>query len=307
MRVVILPTGRTEWHGFPTALGRLFPGHEFTSVPTAAEIDSNPESFPIPGFTSNALTERQVQNPPEDVRAIFERAAREAVGDRSTHAADLVIVLDDVEVVNLGNERMIVEVARSTIRSHLEGLSNRVRERTAEALRTRVSFHLLRPMIEGWFFGDPVAMGRIGVTQPVVLESDPEHFAVNDAAYEQADEAECPSWVAAGRKKKLRPKWIENPRRHLHPKGYVQWLTREGQDRSCTRYSETNDGAAALAELDWAAVLSRQAEQFQYLRALVADLADALGQDPVTGPVQGVRAPRTDPFNLPRDPLLRNL
>jgi hypothetical protein len=149
-------------------------------------------------------------------------------------------------------------------------------------------------------------MERIGAT-PVVLTSDPEHFEVDDAEYLQAVEAVCPTWVATGRKKKLKPKWIENPRRHQHPKGYIQWLTREAEDKSCSRYSETEQGAAALANLDWAAVLSRPEVQFQYLRALVADLADALGQEPVTGPVQGFRAPLTDRFNLPRDPLLRNL
>jgi hypothetical protein len=307
MNVVILPTGRTEWHGFPEALGRLFPGHSFSSIPSPEEILSNPESFPVAGFTSNPLTEKQRLDPPEDVQAIFERAARAAVGDRFTDAADLVLVLDDVEIANLGNEPLIAEVARATVRGHLERLSDRVRERTAEALRTRVSFHLLRPMIEGWFFGDPVAIGRTGAMPPVVLESDPEHFAVDDVAYLQADETECPRWVAAGRKKNLKPKWIGNPRRHLHPKGYVQWLTRAGEHKSCSRYRETVHGAAALAGLDWAAVLSRPAEQFQYLRALVADLADALDQAPATGPVVGVRAPLTDRFTLPPDPLLRNL
>jgi hypothetical protein len=308
MRVVILPTGRTEWHGFDKALKELFPGNEFTPIPTPTEIKSHPDSFPTPGFTSNRLTERQRANPPEDVKALLERASREALGDRFTEAADLVLILDDVEVANLGNERMIVDVARAAVQGHLAGLSSRVREKTAEALRTRVSFHLLRPMIEGWFFGDPGAIRRTGAQPPFVLNSDPEHFEVrDDMAYLQANEAECPEWVAAGRKRKLKPKWIGNPHRHLHPKGYIQWLTREGQEKSCSLYSETEHGAVALAGLNWAAVLSRPADQFQYLRALVADLADALDQVPATGPVEGVRAPLTDRFTLPPDPVLRNL
>lgn len=307
MRVVILPTGRTEWHGFPEALRRIFPGHEFCSIPTLAEIRSNPESFPAPGFTSNLLTEKQCLNPPEDVQDLVGRAARAALGDRNSEPADMVIVLDDVEVVNLGNEEMIVHVFRSAVNQHLTLLSDRVRERTSKALRERVSFHLVSPMIEGWFFGDSTAMKRAGVAPPVIVETDPERFAVEDLEYLQAEETTCPGWIEGGRKKNLKPKWIGNPQRHRHPKGYIQWLTRAGEAKSCSRYSETEHGAAALRDLDWSVVLGRPAEQFQYLRALVADVADALQQPPATCPVVGVCAPLTDRFAVPQNPVLRNL
>lgn len=307
MRVVILPTGRTEWHGLPKALGRLFPGHEFMPVPTELEILSNPEVFPAPGFTSYKLTARQSAAPPEDVMALVERAAREAVGDRSSAAADLVVVLDDVEVYNRDNEAMVVAVAREAVLKHLSGLSYAVRDRTANALRERVSFHLVRPMVEAWFFGDPGALRHAGVEPSYVLASDPECFAVDDSAYLAAQEAACPTWIAAGRKRKSKPKWIDNENRHLHPKGYIQWLTREASAKSCSRYSETDHGAEALANLDWSAVLARPAAEFQYLRALVADVADALNQAPATGPISGIQAPLTSRFALPRDPVLRNL
>jgi len=61
MRVALLPTGRTEWHGLPGALRSLFPAdpsHEFYVVPTGEEIRSNPDGFPYPGFTSTMLGER---------------------------------------------------------------------------------------------------------------------------------------------------------------------------------------------------------------------------------------------------------
>ena len=307
MRVVILPTGRTEWYGLPRALARLFPGHEFTPVPTRSEIDSNLEAFPAPGFTANRLTERQRSAPPEDVMALVERAAREAVGDRFSAAADLVLVLDDVEFANRENEAMVVAVARAAVLQHLSGLSDRVRGRTAAALRDRVSFHLARPMVEGWFFGDPGGLVRVGVEPRYVLQSDPECFTVDDSAYLAAEEAVCPSWIAAGRKRKSKPKWIDNENRHLHPKGYIQWLTHDASAKSCSRYSEKDHGAPALANLDWSAVLARPTAQFQYLRALVADVADALNQAPATGPISGIQAPLTSRFALPRDPVLRNL
>jgi hypothetical protein len=310
MRVAILPTGRTEWHGFPTALSRLFPDHAFVAVPTPEEIVSNPKGFPYPGFTSNELGDKQRETPPKDLQALIERAAREAVGDRLSAAADLVLILDDVEVVNRGNEQMIVDVTRSAIHRYLAPLSYGPQHRTAKALRERVSFHLLKPMVEGLFFGEAGALHRAGLpapTAPYVMPSDPEKFETADPAYCNAREIECPGWVNGGSKKKLKPKWIGNPKRSLHPKGYIQWLTRQEEARSCTRYSETEHGAAALAGLDWATVLARPAEQFQYLRALVADLADALNQEPMTGPVSGHQAPLTSRFVLPPDPLLRNL
>lgn len=47
--------------------------------------------------------------------------------------------------------------------------------------------------------------------------------------------------------------------------------------------------------------------EMQYLRALIADLADALGQDPVTGAVTAHQASVTSRFVLPTNPVLRNL
>lgn len=79
MRVVILPTGRTEWYGLPRALARLFPGHEFTPVPTRSEIDSNLEAFPAPGFTAHTVfgpdrvPDSMCQSPPKSWPAQFKK------------------------------------------------------------------------------------------------------------------------------------------------------------------------------------------------------------------------------------------
>jgi hypothetical protein len=55
MRVAILPTGRMEWNALPMALARLFPDHEFYSLPSQREIDSHPHDFPLASFTSTRL------------------------------------------------------------------------------------------------------------------------------------------------------------------------------------------------------------------------------------------------------------
>lgn len=139
MKIALLPTGRTEWHGLPGALRSLFPAepaHEFYVVPTAAEIRSNPDGFPYPGFTTSTL-----------------RAAAS----------------------------------------------------------------------------------------------------------------------------------------------------------NCTRYNESSDGGRALAGLDWAALMRRPADHLQSIRAFVADLEDALGQAPITGPVAGQQARDTSRFTRRIRPVLRNL
>ena len=165
-------------------------------------------------------------------------------------------------------------------------------------------------MIEAWFFADPAALVAAGApagTRFVSGTRDPEAFLTGDPAYLIDTEASCPCWVAKGREKSFRPKWLGKHPRELHPKGYLQWLCRNGAARNCTSYDETANGGRALSMVDWALLLGRPDGQVQYLRALVADLADALQQPPVTGPIQETQASVTSRFTFRPKPVLRNL
>lgn len=309
MRVAVLTTGKMEWHGLNLALERLFPGHHFYRVPTEAEVSSSVDDYPYPGFTSVALDAGHVSDPPEALLDLIERAVREALHTHDGGSADHVVVLDDVELCNLGQETQVVDVVRAGVQRYLDGLPNS-RERIAEALRTRVSFHLARPMIEAWLFADPAALTRAGVSAgeaaALPSERDPEAFSTSDPAYLAATDESCPCWVAAGRKSKAKPKWLASGGRDRHPKGYLQWLCMDGSRTNCTHYSETDGGAEALRELGWGIVLSRPEEHLAYLRALLADLADCLNQAPSTGAVAGVGA-ATAPQATGGVRLLRNL
>lgn len=224
MRVALLVTGRTEWHGLAIALRRLFPGHDFTTVPTEREALSSPDQFPYAGFTSTRLTEADEADPPESALEVVGRAAQEALGDRRANRADVVMVLDDLEPANTHQPGRVVQVFRSAVERHLADLQGS-RESTRRALRERVSFHLVVPMIEAWFFGDPGALAKAGVpaTRPPSLAvTDPEAFETSDAAYAAATEAFCPCWVSRGRDKKRRPKWLGSSSRRNHPKAYLQ-------------------------------------------------------------------------------------
>lgn len=316
MRIALLPTGRTEWNGLPGALQSLFPAdppHDFYVVPTAAEIESNPDGFPYPGFTSNRLLDRHEASPPEAAAELVQRAAQEALGDRHISPADLVIVLDDLELANEGQADRVCRVFSAAVNQPLAGLTaGRVEARTRAAMRERVSFHLIVPMIEAIFFADPGALRIAGLPKGVPFvfgpQCDPEDFQTADAAYLGETAAACPCWsqLQPRKQKNLRPKWL-GARRERHPKGYIQWLCRDGAVQNCTHYDESTDGGRALAGIDWSVLLNRPADQIQYIRALVADLEDALGQHPVTGPLEGHQASATSRFSSRIRPLLRNL
>lgn len=315
MRVAFLPTGRTEWHGLRGAFDALFPAHDFYVLPTADEVQSHPEEFPCAGFTSNPLEAAHEASPPEAASELIGRAAQAALGSRTVKPADLVVVLDDLELVNVNQPDRVARVFRAATVNHIEALGGgQIETRTRAALRDRVSFHLLVPMVEALFFADPAALLLAGV--PVGLSvtfadhCDPEAFQTTDAAYLVATEAACPCWSglpAGRRKKKQRPKWLGRSPRDRHPKGYLQWLCRDGNAPSCTTYSETTGGGRALAGIAWPTVLSRPEHHFQYLRALLADVEDRLGQHPTTGPVLGSQAVATSRFTPRPDPVLRNL
>lgn len=314
MKVAILPTGRTEYRGLALALQRLFPGHTFYCLPSRAEVASDPDHFPYPGFTSAKLTPAHLSAPPESARELMSRAAQEALGDRRHTAADLVQIFDDVELPNMSQIDQVVAVMRGAVSMHLSELeSTGHRGRTAEALRQKVSFHLIAPMVEAWLFADPVALATAGVPEEREIHfeaaTDPEAFQTRDPAYLAATETDCPTWssMPPQRKKKLRPKWLGAQPREQHPKGYLQWLCRAPQERTCTSYREATSGGSALQDLSWSSVGERDLAHFALLRSMVEDLSDGLAAQPAVSIGLPSGNPPTRRSSAPRDALLRNL
>lgn len=314
MKVAIIPTGRTEWQGLPSALGRLFPGHDFYCLPSQAEIDSNRDQYPYEGITSHRLSEQSEREPPEAAADLVARAIQEAIGDRRRTAADLVIIIDDLELANADQPDRVVAVVRRAAQVHLESLATTgMKDRARVALRDKISFHLVAPMIEAWFFADQQALRDAGVSPHtrVVFDAatDPERFETDDPQYLAATEQDCTvlATFTSAKKKKLRPKWLGALLRAHHPKGYLQWLTRDPNAKACTRYSETKHGGPALAGIQWPTLLKRPDAHFSYLRALVEDLEDGLCTTPAGGPFQGSPAPLTSRTSIPEDAVLRNL
>lgn len=183
-------------------------------------------------------------------------------------------------------------------------------------------------MVEALFFADSKALELAGVpegaTDAFPPNKDPEQFEITDDAYLNETEEACPCFkrLATTRKKKQRPKWLGMPQwwrpnegdmhtraiswRKGHPKGYLQWLCKDGNQKNCTTYDETIGGGRALSALSWPALLGRE-QHFEYLRALICDVSNKLGQDPATGKIIGKIAVLTDPSCQRPNPVLRNL
>lgn len=314
MKIALLPTGRTEWCGLSMALGQLFPDHEFYCLPTTAEVESYGDRFPYNGFTSSRLTELHKTTPPEAAMELVSRAAQEAIGDGRKEEADMVVVIDDVELPNVDQVDQVVAVMRSAVIEHVRGLPNRImiQERTEKSLKSKVSFHLISPMVEAWFFADRNALALAGVPADIKVyfndETDPEVFVTDDANYLAATECDCTTFAAlpVSKKKNHRPKWLGSSPRDKHPKGYLQWLCRAPDDKSCTSYSEATGGCNALSGISWDTLLSRPESQFALLRALVDDLSEGLNSKPTVA-LGGAVSRLTSRIGAPADAVLRNI
>lgn len=301
MRIALITTGKTEIRGFPPALKRLFPGHEFVGV---EEVPDRP----FRGFTSGRLP-----LPAEVVPTAVDRLVSEAaalVDPDCEQRYDVAIILDDLELANRDQPGVVVEVVRAAALRHLGAYSREPRRHAAlsEAFRTRVSFHIVRPMIESWFFGAPTALSKLGVPAiPYhIRQGDHEDFESTDRNYVSADESDCPRWLRF-RDRGDRPKWIgAGTDRVFHPKGYIQWLMLNGSHPCCTDYTEAHAGAGALAALDWGRLL-QSSHCATFARALVSDLASALGQGPAVASWRGVEAQETGVHVVRQAPVLRNI
>lgn len=310
MRVAVLPTGRMELRGVPRALVALFPKHEFYAVPQRAG-----DMEPFDSFTSSGQPLTLTQKNPNLIE-IVERMASELVPGRRGNPPDLLLVLEDLELPNRPRPDIVVQMFRNQTARHLEQLEStnpRLASRVAEALRSRASFHLATPMIEAWLFADPDGPRNAGVPGerlPPNWEStrDPEAFLTREPAY-LTDNA-CAAWDALPRqqrKKETKPPWCKE-HRGMHPKAFLAWLCRDPAEKNCTRYRESHEGADALAKLTWADAL-RSPGHCTYLRALVEDLADGLGEtlETLELPAGGRASPHTDHRMRRPSPVLRNI
>jgi hypothetical protein len=179
--------------------------------------------------------------------------------------ADLVVLVDDVELGNLGQERVVVEHFKAAVNQKLATYSESTQARYRPLIREKCSFHLLNPMVESYMFSDRVALDAAGVAagqQPRLVHPDVEQFETND-----------PAWLPTcqtqnGLKRQMKPWW----RHERHPKHYLEHLA----ERGGVFYEETKHGRDALEMLRWRQV-PKDPTHTPVIRALLEDLADWFG------------------------------
>lgn len=247
--------------------------------------------------TSNRLPE-DPHSPSTQMQALARAMLYEAIFGKTGTPADLVVVIDDVELANLGQEAAVAAHFRVAVRIELDRMANSAptRERYEKLLREKCSFHLLRPMVESYLFGDPAALAEAGVSddiKPMLRHAtDVEDFEVIDPRWLSTCERENNA------KRGRHPWWCHE----RHPKHYLEDLV----DRSGQSYDETDQGKRALLGLRWK-VVPKQALDVAFLRALFEDLSDWFCVPNPMG--QGSKAPHFYPDRrVNRDSLLlRNL
>lgn len=310
-RVALISTGHMEWEGLGPALSRLFPGNQFVAV--------GPGPFDSMTSCDAQILLRKVKTAPakeNNADKLIQRAAFEAMKSKRGERFDLVVIVDDLELENVAHPDVVCNVVRSAVDRHLAQahFDPDLRSRTAKRLRSAVSFHLAKPMIESWIFADSRGPTNAGVPPERVAKLqaglDPEDFATDDPQYDAANESLCACWLAlsAAKQKRHKVQWVasENERTR-HPKAYMAWLCLDPAAKTCSAYRESHEGVAALSRLNWGEVLGPQHRRMPFLRSLIDDLADGLEQDPAIGVLHTKGAPETCRLTLPADPCLRNL
>lgn len=306
--VALVVTGRLEFRGLGPTLMRLFPATNFFITQTLTEQDLKDSTSVHVDAERNARAVAAGNIPAID--DLVEHLAANLCGRRS---ADFSVLVEDLELINRANEANVLLATRESVARHLAKVAARrdgPRD-LAERLQARASFHLFDPMVEAYFYDDPaafaVAQGGLGRVAHRVGGRDPERFEVDAPADPDyfAPVGECPRHR---RPRDRRCPWGSDPRGE-HPKKYLKYLCREAPPNEfCSTYQETHGGVDALAQLDWSRILATRGSA-PFLRALVEDLADALGQAPAlqgwpAAPTSGAPTARS---RAPRERVLRNL
>jgi hypothetical protein len=309
VRVALIPTGKLEMLGLAKGLTSLFGGeHDFVCIPRRRDQPDEP----FPGFTSARLpvpSQREKRSPLSNLVAVM-------VDSLWSDGYDLAVVLDDLELCNVGNEQVVVGEFRDAVARHLHRVAERdtqlLRE-LGDRLRACASFHLVSPMIESWIFADPAGAANAGAPSehlpPRLLQGrDPECFATDDPGYISDVGSACAKWMSlpTGYQERQRPEWLKATHpREIHPKRYLAWLCRDPNARNCSSFDERT-AANALLHLSWARVL-QDPRHMRFARSLICDLADGLRCSPDGLDLAGEQAPLTSIHTTRGARVLRNL
>lgn len=255
-------TGDLEKQAIVDSVRRLFPdqvgGQTVEYFPTR-KAQGGATTYPLPPVGTGKV--------PTNLERLVRKMLAEVLDGDKDGKPDLVVGLDDLELANLHQPGVVVGWVRCAVQADLDRRfgSSMAREQAAHVVQRRCSLHLLVPMIEAYFFGDPSALQRAGVDADVpypLAHGDLENFETSDSGF---------LLVAAARNAEKQGQGYPWWREEKHPKSYLEHLV-EG----CGRLYDEPEGAAALRTLGWPAV-SVAGPPLGFARSLFEDLSDWFG------------------------------
>jgi hypothetical protein len=248
--IALITTGECEHRALGASLQRAFEVAELELV--------QPFQRPVPSITSNYLS---YPGPASGGTQVDKLVASMMATLERRDAPDFVIAVDDLELPNVVTAHHVTQLVSDAMRRALGATPT---HQQLTRVRERCSFHLLCPMLEAYFFGEPAALVRAGARQPAILN--PSHhledfLADGDMAFITASEVRGHDW--------------RTPDRFRHPKRYLKFLI-DPNDAKLVSYKESRDGVQALETLGWAQVFAYQPPGIAFARSLFDDIADAL-------------------------------
>ena len=258
--IKLIVTGDMEKSTLHESLKKTFPA----SKNEQAVIWDTPHK--LNGTTNERLSVLAITDKPSSSMMKLARAMiAEAIRGKNGQPADLVIVIDDVELANLQQEYLIAEHFKAAVSLAISERSyNPDKEREVRTqIRQKCSFHCLKPMVEAYLFADRAALGIAGVSptiQPLLSHAtDVEAFETNDPDQTWLNKCRDKNAINHANNKDW---WQEE----YHAKHYLEHLIK-------AEYIETKAGKDALLALNWPTVTKTNTDA-PIISALFADLAD---------------------------------
>lgn len=301
-RIKLIVTGDSEKAALHRSLAQCFPPH--TASGDSVVWDTPRKEA---GVTSYRL--KAGKPPSSSMKTLVNAMFAEALNSKQPKGTppDLVIVVDDVELGNAGQEGVIVQAFQAAVKDKLNALQQQQSastfSRTQARIQTACSFHLLCPMVESYFFADSATLAVGGVPASVSPQlGHPTNVEQFDASSDLH-----PDWQALcqrenSRQHQLKHLWWHTER---HPKYYLSHLL---DISGVGDYFETTLGAQMIEAVNWNRVAKTSTDS-PIISALLEDIWDWFGQTPPRGDCVGQSSPATYQVRTLRQTqrLLRNI
>lgn len=301
-RIKLIVTGDSEKKSLHESLQKCFPTHTSTGDFVIWDV-------PRKAIHGGATSSRLIAGAPSLVSMtnLVKEMFSEALASKKPNGSppDFVIVIDDVELGNVGQEAVVVQSFRAAVSEKLAELKTQNTAAQFQKIQTRIqtccSFHMLCPMVEAYFFADPatLSVGGVAVNPVLTHASDVEQF---DAAHDSNLD-----WQSLCSGKNLQQASVNNSwwRTERHPKIYLEQLLRIS---NAPEYHETTLGARMIQATNWATV-AKSSMDSPVISALFEDIWDWFGSPRPMGQFLG--APSTTTYRVrtarPNQRLLRNI